>query len=255
MSTAALPQLGTMPPPADRPPSPPRWLLPAAALLLPAAGSVVCMSAAGPLQGGLFGACATAALLAPPLAAGSSDWRTSLLVAGGLLVGSILGPLIGLLQGNLNGPLFSTLFAVVATLVLALTGVTSLLALLRVPPPLAATLVVLAALLWLGWPVWLSPWLAGNEPVVAALSPAHPLLTLDAAITRQGGVSWLEHRIMYAKLTVLGQHVFTRQPTGVAAAAAWHGGVGAACLLIVTLAGLWSGRRARRLAEDAFDAV
>lgn len=210
-------------------PFPPRfsyWLSPAAALVLSGTVSMICLLSAGPLHGALFGATLVAALLTPVLAAGDCDWRSLLLVIAGVVVGANAGPSVAMLQGELNGRLFSTFFAVLATFVLALAGVTALLIRCQVPAAIAGAIVVVSALAWLAWPIWLSHWLPGNDSLVAILSPAHPLLTIDGAISREGGVTWLEHRIMYAKLTVLGQHVFTRRSQGVAAAALWHGTIG-----------------------------
>ncbi|MDB5296168.1 MAG: hypothetical protein JWO31_2151, partial [Phycisphaerales bacterium] len=141
--------------------------------------------------------------------------------------------------------------AVVGPLALALAGLAAALRACRASPAVAGAVVTLLALAWLGWPVWLSPWLvrpplADYDGLAGRLSVAHPLLALDAAVTRLGGNPWVEHRLMYNKLTVLGQHVLARPPAGVTASAAWHAGVGVAGLGI---AGLVGRRRERRPSE------
>lgn len=213
-----------------------RWA-PVAGVALAAAGSTACLQAAGPVHGVLFGACGVAALLTPTLAAANGRvWPGAVLAAVGVTAGTVAGPLLAVLGGELTGHLFVGCVAVAGTLTLALAGLAAALTLARVTPTVAAAGVTLLALAWLGWPVWLSPWLAGNDGLVSWLSPAHPLLALDAAVVRSGGVPWAEHRLMYARLTVLGQHVFPRPPAGVGPAAAWHGAVGVVLLGIVAAA-------------------
>lgn len=249
MSTAALPSAALTPPVYVR------WVAPLAALALSGSASVIALVAAGPLQGALFGSCIVTVLLTPLLVSSETRWPMALLVTVSLAVGCLLGPIAAVLQGELNGRLLSVLAAVAAPLVLALAGVTFLLNRLRLPGGLAAALISLIALAWLSWPIWLSPWLAGNEALVSQLSPAHPLLTIDAAITREGGVPWSEHRLMYSKLTVLGQHVFPRPPIGVGAAALLHGAIGGAAFIPVIVVQLWKSRRQRRDDWDEFEAM
>ncbi|QOV87785.1 hypothetical protein [Humisphaera borealis] len=198
-----------------------------------------------------------AALLAPTLIAGESRWSGYLLTTAAVLVGCLVGPAVAVLQGNLNGRLFTAFVAVVAPLVIALGGLTALLVFIRLPIPVVTTVVTVLALAWLTWPIWLSPWLAGNESLVSVLSPSHPLLVIDAAISREGGTPWVEQRIMYGRLTVLGQHVFPRPPTGVGEAALFHGVVGLVAFLPVVCIQLWNFRRARRARPDwdEFEAV
>lgn len=233
------------------------WVSPLGGLVLSSAASVVCLLVAGPLHGVLFGACVAGVLLTPALVSAELRWHSALLTTVAIAIGCAVGPLVALLQGELNGRLFSTLVAVTAPLVLALGGLTALLVGLRVVPAIAVTLLTVIALAWLGWPVWLSPWLAGNESLVSLLSPAHPLLVIDAAIVREGGTPWMEHRLMYAKLTVLGQHVFPRPPQGVGAAVLFHGAVGLVAFLPVIGVQLWSNRKRQKHTKDwdEFEAV
>jgi hypothetical protein len=160
--------------------------LAAAGLVLAASGSLACLATAGPLHGVLFGACGVAALLTPSLAAaaagGQRGGRIAAWAVAGVATGAVVGPAAALLGGGLNARLFVACLGAAAPLAFALAGLTAVLAAVRVAPAVAAALVTLLALAWLGWPVWLSPWLAGNEPLVSWLSPAHPLLAIDAAV-------------------------------------------------------------------------
>ena len=86
------------------------------------------------------------------------------------------------------------------------------------------------ALAWLSWPVWLSPWIAGRDRLVAWLVAAHPLFALDGAL-RHLGPPWTEHHWMYTRLTVLNQDVFYSLPGGVGRAVVLCAGIALACLL------------------------
>lgn len=203
----------------------PRWaryLPPAAGLALAAFASVICLRLAGPVHGVLFGGCAAVVLLVPSLAATRRSALHGLAVAIATSVGAMVGPTLAFAAGDLNGPTFLPAVVVVATLSAAAAGLTLLLLAARLGGSAAAWGVTVVLLLWLGWPVWLSRAIAGREDVVGWLSPAHPLLTLDAALVRQGVAPWAEHRLMYTRLTVLGQHVFPRPPTGATAAVLLH---------------------------------
>jgi hypothetical protein len=113
---------------------------------------------------------------------------------------------------------------------LALWGVANLLSRATRPPVVASALTVFLALAWLAWPVWLSPWIAGRDTLVAWPVAAHPLLSLDGAL-RHLGPAWTERHLMYTRLTVLNQDVFYALPAGVARATLLHAALGLACLL------------------------
>jgi hypothetical protein len=108
-------------------------------------------------------------------------------------------------------------------------------------PTLAAAVVVLVALGWLGWPIWLSPWLAGEDALVAWLAPAHPLLALDAV---HGGAEapWVQRRLMYNRLSVLNQDVVYAPPHGILASIFAHGAA-AVILAVCVRCAKWSKRR------------
>jgi hypothetical protein len=76
----------------------------------------------------------------------------------------------------------------------------------------AAAVGVVTGLLWLSWPVWLSPWLEGarGEAVVGWLVPAHPLFALNAVHADRG--AWTHHAALMYNLTHLGQHLRYAMP-------------------------------------------
>jgi hypothetical protein len=219
------------------------WPLLAAGLALASGASLLCLRYAGPLQGVLFGACGTAVLLTPTLVAAGRSAATAAAVWIAASVGALAGPAMAFAGGDLNNPTFLAGLAVVPALAAAAAGLTLLFLSARVSPAVAGWLVTLLLLAWLGWPVWLSPWLPGREGWVDWLSPAHPLLTIDAALVRAGVAPWSEHRLMYDKLTVLGQHVFPRPPAGVGAAVWVHLVLAVPGFALVALGKVKRGRR------------
>ena len=90
---------------------------------------------------------------------------------------------------------------VIVAYALALLAIAWLLERMGVPAPLAATIVILVALAWLSWPIWLSPRLGGpnRQAVVAWLVGPHPLFALNSILKSSHapvGV-WLQQPIAY----------------------------------------------------------
>jgi hypothetical protein len=77
---------------------------------------------------------------------------------------------------------------------------------LRVPPPLAGALAVVAAITWLTWPIWASAWIrAGMRPATMGwIVSMHPVLALNGVLTATP--PWTEQAIAY-RLTALNQDV------------------------------------------------
>lgn len=107
---------------------------------------------------------------------------------------------------------------VLGAFVIALGGFVSLLSLARIPPPLASFLTTTVALLWLTWPVWLSP--ALTQQRVDWLVPAHPLLALNGVVAHLG--SWDRMPIAYRSLTVLNQDIPYHLPRSILPAVILH---------------------------------
>lgn len=186
----------------------------AAGLLLAIVTTALCRSAAGVSLGLFFGGIGFATLLVPPLVAGEPALRGRALVAAGVGIGT--GALWLTALGELVTPgqwLACTL--VIVAYALALLGVCSALLALRVHPVLAAGTVTLAGLLWLAWPVWLSPALRrpGGDALAAWLIPAHPLFAVNATLPHFD--TWDRYPLAYGSLTALNQDVFYALPTGV----------------------------------------
>lgn len=112
---------------------------------------------------------------------------------------------------------------VLAGLVTALAGIALLLRSFNLPAPLASALTVLPALLWLTWPVWLSPWL--TEPLASWLVPAHPGFAINSVLKHLG--TWDHAPIAYSTLTVLDQDVPYHLPTTIVPSVVLHVLIGA----------------------------
>ena len=170
---------------------------------------LICASAlnlsAGHSLGFYLGAVALAAIVIPPIAAMQERLRDSVLVAGSVIDGiGIVWLIAALMTAVTIGQWFAAYMALLS-FGLALWALTMLLR-HALAATLAAAIVVILAVAWLSWPVWLSPWLGGRvgEALVAWLTPAHPLLAVNHVLIDMG--VWGEQRIMY-RISALGQDV------------------------------------------------
>ncbi len=77
----------------------------------------------------------------------------------------------------------------------------------KIPPSLAAAIVIILQILWLTWPVWLSPSIPGIKP--GWLVSLHPLLAINGVLKDLG--IWTEQPLAYG-LTTLGQDVEYQLP-------------------------------------------
>lgn len=170
------------------------------------------------------------ALLTPPLVVMHPDRARQLVAASAVVDGVAVAWLFAVADPAVTLLDFIRAYLLLAAWGAALWGLADVLRRAGLPSVFASALVVTLALLWLAWPIWLSPWLAGRETLVAWLVAPHPLFALDGAL-RHLGPAWTERRLMYTRLTVLNQDVFYSLPTGVARATLFHAGVALACLL------------------------
>lgn len=193
------------------------------------AAGVVCYMSIGPTIGLFFGAVTIVTLLIPPLVAYEPNCLRQLIVASSVVDGiaavllfATADPYVTLLDW-VRSYLLLTAFGA------AIWGVTFRLTRLRIMPVFASAISVALALAWLTWPVWLSPWIAGKDRLVAWLVAAHPLFGLDGTL-RHLGPPWTERHLMYTRLTVLNQDVFYALPRGVGRAVLFHAFIAIACL-------------------------
>lgn len=104
-----------------------------------------------------------------------------------------------------------------------LTGVAALLSDARIPAALSAGMTLMLGLLWLTWPVWLSPWL--TQALANFLVPANPLLAINGVLRHFG--TWDHGLLAYSSLTVLNQDIAYHLPRSIWPAVLLHLGLGA----------------------------
>jgi hypothetical protein len=204
------------------------------ALILSVLSTVAFYVALGPTTGFFFGAVVLATLLTPPLALADASPVRQLIVASAVADGIALACVVALADPSVALADWLRFYVLLLAYVTALWGLAALLVRLRVAPLFASALVTVAALAWLAWPIWLSPWLAGRPRLVGALTTCHPLLALDGAL-RHLGPPWSERHLMYNFLSVLNQDVPYELPRAVWPAVALHAGIGVAALAVTAL--------------------
>jgi hypothetical protein len=170
-------------------------------------GLVVC----GPELGGVFALIAVAALLTPVF---STDKEFA---ESGVFLGVAIPAASLLVRDTLDGRQLMQLTLLLAAFTAALAALTRLLIALRFSPTLASSLVIVATIAWLAWPIWISPWVTAD--LANMFVPVHPLLAINGATPQLG--YWQQSRLMY-HLTSLGPDVHAPPPDTAAAAIIVH---------------------------------
>jgi hypothetical protein len=206
-----------------------RRLLPAVLpLLLSATMALLCLRATGSTAGLFFGGVAFATLIVPPL----TTRRQPFVAAMAALFGtSAVWLVVAMSDPGVTAGHWASATLVLAGYVIALAGMSAALQRLRLPFPLPAALTTLLFALWLSWPIWLSPHLAGRDALVGRLVVAHPLMAIDGAVSTGNtalGPPWTERPLMYNELSILSQDVAYSLPATVAWAVLLHAAIGAA---------------------------
>ena len=201
------------------------------ALLLAVVMTGLCRAAAGVSLGLFFGGVAFATLLVPPLVVGEASPRLRLLAPAAVSLGVSLVWLTGLGELLTMAQWLGCVLALVAY-GYSLCGACELLTAFRVNAAVAGAAVIVIALLWLTWPVWLSHALLGpsGDALAAWLVPAHPLFAINGMLVHFD--TWDRHTLAYGQLTVLNQDVFYALPTGVFWSVLAHGLVAAAAMAL-----------------------
>ena len=122
-------------------------------------------------------------------------------------------------------------------------GIASIVRRAGAAPLAASAIAVVICLIWLTWPVWLSPYLTGPhaDAIVARLVWVHPLFTVNGVLMNLG--TWSHLPIAYRDLTTLGQDVPYALPTNIWPSVLTH--------FIPGFALLWAGSRRPAAAEPA----
>jgi hypothetical protein len=179
---------------------------------LAAASTWLCFLAAGASAGTFFGGVAFAVLIAPLFVAAEESWSDRARVAAAIVAAVAIAWLFPLNDPYVTIRHWAAAVSVLAAVVAAASGVVIALRAARLPPPFAAAVTTVLFALWLTWPIWLSPHLAGRTTLVNALVVAHPLFAIDHALSDLGP-PWTERPLMYNELSVLNQDVAYALPT------------------------------------------
>ena len=200
----------------------------------------LCYMAAGVSLGLFLGALILIGLIAGPLMAAEETWLGRALAAVGIIHGVVGVWLYATIRGELDLGLWAASYLVLATMVLAIGGLTALLQSWRIGRIGSGAIVTGLMLAWLTWPLWLSPALHGprGDRIVAWLVPAHPIFAVNGVLRERLGY-WAEHGIAY-NLTSLGDDIAYSVPDNVLKCMLAQLGVAVAC------AGLAMVRRRRR---------
>ncbi len=167
------------------------------------------------------------AVIVPPLVAVETRARDRLLLAGGAIDGVGCAWLIAAAGPSLTLSQWFICYLVIAAFGLAIAGLAALLARVRLPLFVASFLTSAIGLIFLGWPVWMSPWIRSNAPMLSLGIATHPPLVLNGVLRHLGfwsesaGYEW----------TVLGQDVAYALPDSALVCIAAH---------VVAAIGLWT---------------
>jgi len=232
----------------DKPPVPnsSSWVVRSSlpALIISAAAAIWCRATVGPTLGLFLGSLLLTTLITPPLIL-AADARRSWIAAAAIVVGMGAVWAIAILPADISTLEWLACCLVLASYILALAGIANLFVAARLSRSLAAGLTILLGLLWLTWPVWLSPWL--TQPMSDWLVPANPIFATNAVLKHLG--TWDRAPLAYRALTVLNQDIPYRLPGSIAGACVAHAMTG----IITIVFGRWLGTaRTPRGPETSF---
>ena len=189
------------------------WLAAGVPFILSLLVGWVCYGVSGVSLGLFFGPVLLLTFLAPPLTLAQSAPSLRLLTGAAVTFGIAM---VWLATANLSVLDALRCTGVLGAYIFALGGVALLLAQWRIGSTFAAAITVVAAFVWLTWPVWLSPWLYGPhaEGIVHWLTIAHPLMALNGVLFERFNF-WDRYTLSYQQLTTLNQDVFYTLPKSV----------------------------------------
>lgn len=194
--------------------------------LISVAAIAWCRSVVGANLGLFLGSLFLASLVSPPLAligGVSRAWIPAL----GVVVGIAVVWIACLSAADVNCWEWLRCCLVLAAFIFALTGISATLSAAGMPCAPAGAISTMLGLLWLSWPVWLSPWL--TQGLSDWLVPANPVFAINAVLEHLG--TWDRAQIAYQRLTVLNQDVAYGLPRSIAPAVILHAAIWAAGLL------------------------
>jgi len=193
--------------------------------------TTACYLAAGTGLMLYLGGLALAMVLTPPLTLMRESRLEQILAAGSIADGVGVVWLVAMFQSETTFGQWLSAYVLLVACIIAAAGVAVALSRWVMRELFASAVVVMIALAWLTWPIWLSGWIDRPSVVRAIdwLVPVHPLLALNGLLAHLG--VWGEQRLMY-QLTSLGQDVPYAFPSTIAPATLAHLLLGGALLLL-----------------------
>jgi hypothetical protein len=196
---------------------------------------------------GLFvGGLAVAALLAPVLSVSETSWRARAMILLGIIAGISIIWLGCIFNDSITWWEWCRCVIVLIVFAAAVAGIAALLVRIRVSLPAAAAIVAVMAIAWLSWPIWMAPWLTGEDAEKTAgwLVAANPAFAVQGALKHAFPVPWLQEAIAYS-LTNLGDDIPYQMPTSILRCVIAHGMIA----IIVWTAAHWPARPAHPPAD------
>jgi hypothetical protein len=191
---------------------------------------IACFLAAGTSLGFYLGGVTMLTILLPPLVAMQVDRLRAIVAAGAVFDGVGIAWFFAIFGHNASFVQWIEAYVILAAYAAFLLGVTWFVS--RFTRPLAGSAIAcVLSMLWLTWPIWLSPSLAGAGGTRATgwLTTLHPPMALNS-VFRNLGV-WVQTPFMYVHST-LGQDVPFELPRGVLACVGFHLLAGIALLAV-----------------------
>jgi hypothetical protein len=231
--------------PVARPSRP--WYSAAFAFLLSLTFSIWLLWAVGRSLGLFFGGLAFAAIVTAPLILSETNWKSRLIITAAVFAAIALIWLACIFNNAITLPEWLGAAVVLVVFAFAASGLAALLNRFRIPPTTSAALVILLAIAWLSWPIWLAPWLQGDsaERTVTWLVAANPTFAIQGALTQAFPVPWAQHAIAY-RLTNIGDDIGYTMPASILRCAISHG----LLAIIAWTAAHWPARPARPPADQ-----
>jgi hypothetical protein len=215
--------------------------------LLTVALMLGCYAAAGATLGLFLAGIAVATLVTPAVVLSEETSFGRIVAWAGVVDAILLVWLAPIFSGAISFGdwLEATLVCVAYTGAVA--GVALALRRLRMPAAMAAAVTVVLGLGWLSWPVWMAPWLTGDnrEMTAAWLVWGHPLFALNGAMLAAFPQPWAQMPVAY-RLTNLGDDVAYELPRGIVPCVVAH-----ATLAAMTMVPQFIPRRRRRTVDSA----
>lgn len=183
----------------------------------------ICYASLGTTLGFYFAGIIATALLVPAMSLAERSVVHRLLIAGAVADGIGIVGMLGIVR-SISFADWALWYVLILCWSFAMAGLAHGLEWVSRNGIVAAAIVVVLAILWLGWPIWF------NRLNVGWMVSAHPLFAVNAVMPQLG--VWPERPIAYQYLMRLGQDIPYGLPSSILPAGAGHLLVGAFGLLI-----------------------